>query len=80
MLDAFLYQLMIARDPTFGDPLRDRIRRHAFAAIVLERDPNSERGREWYRSGFFGEGFIDLVTEYYRPAGQSRQRVIYLPR
>jgi hypothetical protein len=80
MLDAFLFQLMVRRDPAWGEPLRQKISQRAFSAIVLERDPDTERGREWYRAGFFGEGFIDLVKQHYREAGRSKARLIYLPR
>src|SRR6185503_4454326 len=80
MLDAFLFQLMMKRDPAVGRQLRENIRTRAFSAVVLERDPESERGRDWYRFGFFGEGFIELMGQYYREAGRSRSRIVYLPR
>jgi hypothetical protein len=80
MLDAFLFQLMTKRDPAWGVPLRDQLRDHAFSAVVLDRDPDTERGRDWYKSGFFGAGFIEAVKENYREIGRSKARVVYVPR
>ena len=80
VLDAFLFQLMARRDPAWGAPLQQKIGEHAFSAIVLDRDPDTERGRDWYQSGFFGPGFIEAVKSNYREAGRSKTRVIYLPR
>jgi hypothetical protein len=80
MLDAFLFQLMAARDPRWSALLQEQIRAHAFSAVVLERDPDTDRGRDWYQSSFFGAGFPDVMKGHYREAGRSRSRVIYLPR
>jgi hypothetical protein len=79
VLDPFIFRLMADRDPAFADQLRDAIERRAFSAVVLERDPHTDRGRDWYGTAFFFDGFIDLVERHYREAGRSRGRIVYLP-
>jgi hypothetical protein len=80
ILDPFIFRLIANRDPAFATPLREALERRAFAAVVIERDPHTDRGREWYGSSFFFDGFIETMERSYREAGRSRTRVIYLPR
>jgi hypothetical protein len=74
VLDPYMFRLVRDRDPQFGS-LRER----AFSAVILDRDPHTERGREWYLA-FFGEGFVEQLEQYYQEQARVRSRVIYLPR
>jgi hypothetical protein len=77
--DAFTLRMMRRSDPAVVEPLWNGLREHRFSAVVLERDPHTDRGSEWYRSGFFGEGFIDELERSYREAGRVGERIVYLP-
>lgn len=79
VLDPYMFRLLRERNPRFGDPLWQKIGRQQFAAVILDRDPHTERGRDWYRA-FFGEGFVDEMERHYMVRGRVRSRVIYVPR
>ena len=79
VLDPFMFRLVRERNPPFGDPLWQKLRQQQFAAVILDRDPHTDRGRDWYRA-FFGEGFVDEMERHYVVRGHVRSRVIYVPR
>src|SRR5262249_39182156 len=57
VLDPFMYRMIRERDPKFGEGLWEKLRQRQFSAIILDRDPHTERGRDWY-TYFFGQGFV----------------------
>lgn len=77
VIDPFLLRLNTERDPAFGAPLWDAIRRQRFSAVVFERDPVV--ARELYKV-ILGERFLDEVQGAYVRAGNVGQRTIFLPR
>jgi hypothetical protein len=79
VLDPYMFRIVRDVNPRFGDPLWDKLRGQAFAAVILDRDPHTDRGREWYRA-FFGEGFVEEMERHYVETARVRQRVIYVPR
>jgi len=80
MVDAFMFRLLRERNPALADPLWTALRERRFAAVVLERDPHTERGRVWYQTAYFGPGFIDTLEEGYRIGGRVKARVVYVRR
>ncbi len=80
LLDSYMFRILDAADPSFGTPLREALARQEFAAVVLERHPHDDRGREWYRAAFFGDGFIDALERRYELVGEVGMRVVYRPR
>jgi hypothetical protein len=79
VLDPYMFRIMRDVNPQFGTPLWDKLRRQEFAAVILDRDPHTDRGREWYRA-FFGEGFVEEMERHYVETARVRSRVIYVPR
>ena len=77
IVDPFMIRLNVERDPSFGQPLWERIRRQEFAAVVFERDP--EAARELYKV-ILGEPFVNEVEQHYVVAGHVGLRTILLPR
>ena len=80
LLDSYMFRILRDDDPSFGDRLWRDLRGRRFPAVILERDPHTERGSEWYRSGFFGRGFIDELERHYREVGRVGERVVYVPK
>ena len=80
MLDPYLFRIARANRPAMADRLWADLDARRFGAVVLDRDPFSEKGRAWYGSLFFGEGFVEHLVASYREAGRVRQRVVYLPK
>ena len=80
LLDPFMFRAIKERDPSFAEPLREKIRNHGFSAVVLELDPDSDYGRSWYRESHFGEDIVRLIQSNYRLAGKSEAAFVYLPR
>lgn len=77
--DAFAFRLTRQTNPAIEARLWRDLADHRFVAVVLERDPHTDRGEDWYRSGFFGEGFIDQLERQYHEAGRVGERVVYRP-
>ena len=80
LLDSYMFRIIRDDDSSFGDRLWRDLRARSFSAVILERGPHTERGREWYRSGFFGRGFIDELERHYQEVGRVGERVVYLPK
>lgn len=80
LLDAFMFRVLHERNSDFAEPLWNALRERRFAAVVLDRDPHTDRGREWYRTGYFGDGFVERLEEAYQVAGRVKNRIIYVPR
>jgi hypothetical protein len=80
MLDSYMFRMIGDRDPSFGEPLWRRLREQDFAAVVLERNPHDERGEAWYRTAFFGDGFVEELERHYEMTGRVGMRVVYRPK
>lgn len=80
MLDSYMFRLLREDTPSLGEPLFRNLEHQAFSAVVLERDPHDERGRAWYGSALFGDGFIEALEQHYELAGMVGMRVVYRPR
>lgn len=80
LLDSYMFRMIDRGNPSFGEPLRRALQEQRFGAVVLERNPHDERGTDWYRSAFFGAGFIEELERHYERAGSVRMRVVYRPR
>ena len=80
LLDSYMFRILRDDDPSFGERLWRDLRGRRFPAVILERDPHTERGVEWYRSGFFGRGFIDELERHYQEVGRVGERVVYVPK
>jgi hypothetical protein len=75
-----MFRMIDRGNPSFGEPLRRALQEQRFGAVVHERNPHDERGTDWYRSAFFGAGFIEELERHYERAGSVRMRVVYRPR
>jgi hypothetical protein len=80
MLDPFMFRILREGKPHFDEPLLRDLRQQAFSAVVLERNPHDARGVEWYKSAFFGQGFIEALEESYQQTGTVGRRVVYTPK
>ena len=80
MLDPFMFRILREGNPGFDEPLWRGLRQQAFSAVVLERNPHDARGVEWYKSAFFGAGFIEALEESYHETGRVGMRVVYTPK
>jgi hypothetical protein len=80
MLDSYLFAIIRTRHPEWAERLWSDLASQRFGAVVLERDPHSDRGRPRYAQHFFGEGFVERLEQSYEEAGRIRERVVYRPK
>ena len=80
VIDPQQLPLLEQRIPGFLQPLLDRLRSQAFGAIVLDRDPRTERCRALYETVYFGPGFTLALMSNYRLAFTVDDTWIWLPR
>ena len=80
ILDSFNFRIINERDPSFAEPLWQKMRDQSFSAIVLISDPHSDQGQLWYRSVHFGPGFVDELYGSYYLAARISDQVVFLPR
>jgi len=79
VLDPWMVQLLRKRIAGFEEPLLERLRNHAFSAVVLTGDPTQKEARWWYDAVSFGPGFASALVENYRLAQVIDKDWIYLP-
>jgi hypothetical protein len=79
MLDAFLFRANRRARPGLESRLWQDLAAQRFGAVVLERDPHTERGERWYAAYWFGTGFIEQMERFYEEKGRVGDRVVYGP-
>lgn len=80
VLDPFMFRVLSQRNPHFADPLWKKLQEKEFSEVVLENDPSSKWGREWYLKLHFGEGFLQNVLDNYKFSEAMNGEYIFLPR
>ncbi len=79
LLDAFMFRVVTARDPTLAEPMWAMLDRRAFRAVVLKNDVNTPFGRELLTKTHFGPKFLDRLAANYRPVARHGKLHVYLP-
>jgi hypothetical protein len=79
VLDAFSIWAMSQRDPGFTAPLKEKLKRQEFGAVVPVADPRTFEGKDWYLNQSFGEGFVETLDTNYEFAGVHGM-IFYTPR
>jgi hypothetical protein len=80
MLDPFLYRINRPVYPAIEARLWKDLAAQRFGAVVLERDPHTDRGKRWYANAFFGAGFIEQMERFYEESGRVGDRIVYRPK
>jgi hypothetical protein len=80
MLDPYMFTLLRRNNQAMTDAFFRDLDNRRFSAVVLDRDPHTDRGRVTYGTTFFGEGFVERMEQNYVEAGRVRNRVVYLPK
>jgi len=80
MLDPYMFALLRRNNPAMADLFFRDLDNQRFSAVVLDRDPHTDRGRVTYGTTFFGEGFVERMERSYIEAGRVKSRVIYRPK
>jgi hypothetical protein len=80
LLDPFMFRVFTARYPALGVELRDKLAHQGFSAVVLERDPDSEVGRNWYKDVHFGGSFVQDLEANYSLSYSVGPESVYLPK
>jgi hypothetical protein len=78
VLDSFTFRLIAERDQRLAEAMRRAVLDQAFSAVILEFDPQSESGREFYSRYDFGQEFVGLIQTRYRFAAQTDAGYVYL--
>jgi hypothetical protein len=80
LLDPFMFRVFTARYPALGIDLQDKLAHRGFAAVVLERNPDSEVGRNWYEDVHFGGTFVQDLEANYALSYSVGPEYVYLPK
>jgi len=80
VLDAFMLRVIREHDPSFSDPLWQKLRQRQFAAVVLLDNPDSDEGSDTYSNYHFGDDFVPLVEENYQPGKSVGGQYVFLPK
>jgi hypothetical protein len=79
LLDPFAFRVAAQNNPELAKDLIDRLVRREFWCVVLEHDPETDAGREWYRNVHLGEPVIEAVRSHYRFAQSIEGHRFYIP-
>ena len=66
LLDAFAFHVVALNRPEVEKDLVERIKRRAFACVVLEQDPETAKGRAWYSNVNLTKDVMETVLQHYR--------------
>jgi hypothetical protein len=66
LLDAFAFHVVALNRPEVEQDLVERIRRQEFACVILEQDPEIERGRAWYTNVNLTSRVVEAVKQHYQ--------------
>lgn len=80
LLDPFAFRVAAMKQPAMAEDLIARLRAREFACVVLEMDPESERGRGWYRNVHLGAPVIEALLKQYDYRESIGGRRFYTPR
>jgi hypothetical protein len=80
LLDPFSFRVMVEKKPSLAEPMWRMLHEHGFAAIVLQQDPDSDEGREFYGEIHFGEAFIERLERDYELTSKDGGIYVYRPR
>lgn len=80
ILDPFMFRILAMKQPALANDLWDKMKHRTFAAIVLERDPATAEGKEWYTSTHFGGEFLKDLDENYSYGFTAGNIIVYQPK
>jgi hypothetical protein len=80
LLDPFMFRILAMKQPALANDLWDKMKHRSFAAIVLQRDPATAEGKEWYTSTHFGGEFLKDLDENYAYGFTVGNIIVYQPK
>ncbi len=79
LLDSFMLRIIRTNNSDIESTFWRELREKKFSAVVLEKNPNTKEGKQWYNEKHFGEGFIEKLEENYYFRKNIDDQFIYLP-
>ena len=80
LLDPFMFRILAMKQPALANDLWDKMKHRSFGAIVLQRDPATAEGKEWYTSTHFGGEFLKDLDENYAYGFTVGNIIVYQPK
>jgi hypothetical protein len=80
LLDPFMFRILAMKQPALANDLWDKMKHRSFAAIVLQRDPATAEGKDWYTSTHFGGEFLKDLDENYSYGFTVGKIIVYQPK
>jgi hypothetical protein len=80
LLDPFMFRILAMKQPALANDLWGKMKHRTFAAIVLQRNPATAEGKEWYTSTHFGGEFLKDLDENYKYGFTVGNIIVYQPK
>jgi hypothetical protein len=80
LLDPFMFRILARKHPELAGHLWEKMKQQGFAAIVLERDPATAEGKDWYTDTHFGGEFLRDLNEHYALNFATAKSFVYMPK
>jgi hypothetical protein len=80
VLDPFMFRVLAMKQPALANDLWGKMKHRSFAAIVLQRDPATADGKEWYTSRHFGGEFLKDLDDNYSYSFTVGNIIVYQPK
>jgi hypothetical protein len=80
LLDPFMFRILAMKQPALANDMWDKMKHRNFAAVVLERDPATAEGKDWYTSTHFGGEFLKDLDENYTYGFTVGNIIVYRPK
>ena len=75
-----MFRILARKHPELAGHLWEKMKQQGFAAIVLERDPATAEGKDWYTDTHFGGEFLRDLNEHYALNFATAKSFVYMPK
>ena len=80
LLDPFMFRILAMKEPKLANALWDKMKHQNFSAIVLQRDPETAEGKQWYTNTHFGGEFLRDLDANYKFGFTAGNIIVYQPK
>jgi hypothetical protein len=80
LLDPFMFRILALKHPELAGDLWSKMEHQSFAAIVLERNPATPEGKNWYTDTHFGGEFLRDLDAHYALSFATAKSYVYVPK
>ena len=80
LLDPFMFRILAGTHPALANDFWEKMTHSGFSAVILQYDPSSAEGKNWYTETHFGGEFLKDLDANYSFSYTVGQIYVYTPK